>query len=1017
MPATTLRYRRVTTVGLASNAINLSSSGAMGHRVQVPMSVADLNSFFRWARYPGAPRAIGHFNAAGASAVGGPTFLNALQVSLGLSFNDMDANVSGLNFKSSILDSSADSRLRSDGAITTNDWVMAYVLFKCFGSSSYVTNDVIYNLEDAHNMLTNYGVASAVESSLQVDEATGAGGYVDTMFTTLMAADPMRFFDASGRQPSGLFETNADISGVGSWNIVLNDVIEIPLQFTFAAPVTVNSARDTAGELSGNTDPTVIVKAGETFNIRLQLVAVASADASAAARLAAEAAALQADILATAQAVVAVAASAVAAAQTAYNLAAAAAAEAASKAAIANTVTAAGYAAHAAGRATVALAALNALIASQNGSSNNAAELATLADALAATAAAELAAAASNVAAAQAAYNTAAAAAAQAVIDSAAAGTEVATNALADAQAQAAAALASLLTLQLTAVTAANNAAAAAISAHGSHVAALVSEQEAMLGEASVLAATSMAQAQAAADEAAADAAAAATAAAAASASSDAAAAAAAEAAAIDAAQIAESASAAAAAAVCAAEAAAAAANAAIQASLAAAALVSLSRPLAATDLTIGGSSSVQCSWTNTPCFNPPTMITIQLYKAADNSQVASADLLPTVSNYTFNQLSTSLTTGISYYFKIITINSAGNAVSVGSPVSNALTVPIYDPNATPQYIGSATIAGNVDAIGADARFIAIVPSSIVIDHDSGALYVHDVVTTTNRKIKRLDLVTNAVTTFASIGSVNIACLSELDSSGNIYGASAKAIYRINSTSCTLIAGAESNPSNLSRDGIGSAALFYAVVTLRLHKPTNTLYLTDQEGPNFFFVRKVTMDGTVTTILGNRVGYNLAYQQNAPTVNGTGTGVTFYSTTPRLIGFVGGDIHLVFRRNPDLGRWWLAKFSMTTYEFTILTTSDTTMMPDTGYVNESFAPLPYYFKGPNTYFTDKYENLYLLVLNPSAVYKINVATNTIQTILTAPGYYRKVCAVGPDGKLYLTDSANLKKIDVLPSPV
>ena len=104
MTATTLRYRRLVNIGLASNAINLSSATAMGHRVQIPMSVTDLNSFFCWARYPGAPRAIGHFNPAGASASGGLTFVDSLAASLRMAYNDVDGSVSSLSFTSSVLD-------------------------------------------------------------------------------------------------------------------------------------------------------------------------------------------------------------------------------------------------------------------------------------------------------------------------------------------------------------------------------------------------------------------------------------------------------------------------------------------------------------------------------------------------------------------------------------------------------------------------------------------------------------------------------------------------------------------------------------------------------------------------------------------------------------------------------------------------------------------------------------------------------------------------------------------------
>jgi hypothetical protein len=268
---TTLRYRRLVSIGLAANAINLSTSAAMGHRVQVSMSAADINAFFYWSREVGSPRAIGHFSESATNADGN-TFAQELNASLATPYTDMDAVADQLNFNSSVLDSSADPRLRGSGVISANDLVVAYVLFKCYGSSTYVTSDVVYNLEDAQNMLTNEQVSGAIVTNLAADDLSGAGYYVDNMFTNLLAADPMRFFDASGKQVAGLFETNADASGSGSWNLVAGDKLELPMEFAFTAQVTTASVIDSAGDLSGNTDKTVVLEAGDKFNVRLQII-------------------------------------------------------------------------------------------------------------------------------------------------------------------------------------------------------------------------------------------------------------------------------------------------------------------------------------------------------------------------------------------------------------------------------------------------------------------------------------------------------------------------------------------------------------------------------------------------------------------------------------------------------------------------------------------------------------------------------------------------------------------------
>jgi sugar lactone lactonase YvrE len=83
----------------------------------------------------------------------------------------------------------------------------------------------------------------------------------------------MRFFDASGRQVPYLFETNPDVTATGAWNLMQGDIIEIPVEFTFTAPVTLNSVKDTDGELSGNTNKSVIINTNDTFYVRLQVVA------------------------------------------------------------------------------------------------------------------------------------------------------------------------------------------------------------------------------------------------------------------------------------------------------------------------------------------------------------------------------------------------------------------------------------------------------------------------------------------------------------------------------------------------------------------------------------------------------------------------------------------------------------------------------------------------------------------------------------------------------------------------
>jgi hypothetical protein len=239
----------------------------MGHRVQIPVSVDDLNSLFVWDRPAGSDRPVGHFNADTVS------FDTILSNSLSKVYTDIDGMTNGLNFSSAILDANNDSRVRKGGNVLANDIVMCYVIYKCYGSSSAPTEGVVYNLQDAQDMLSNGALVSAIHTSMSTEETLTNNpgvdkGSIDAMFRDLLAADPSRFFDAAGRQIPGLFETVANTDARGSWCFVENDKIEIAVQMRFVNAVT----RHAVGE-GEDTTQTVVIPAGSTFKIRLQLVA------------------------------------------------------------------------------------------------------------------------------------------------------------------------------------------------------------------------------------------------------------------------------------------------------------------------------------------------------------------------------------------------------------------------------------------------------------------------------------------------------------------------------------------------------------------------------------------------------------------------------------------------------------------------------------------------------------------------------------------------------------------------
>ena len=288
-------FRKTVHLGLTAQAINFAQSAFMGHRVLFNVPVDFMNEYFRWTRMAGELRPTGRFVAEPAATYSGagvpsamPSFSTLLQRAFETAYTDIDGVANGLNYSSTALDATYDMKrdvanitnetytYDSTGAGTpdnpgpgthysVNDLVMAFVLNKCFGSSSFDAWDVVYNLEDAFGMLTNLQLATAINDSLQDEEDLAAAvvapvvgligkapadqnpgdnkGRVDEMFRSLLSMDPQRFYKY-GSQIPGLFESNTDVDGSGNWCLGVGDKIEIPVRLYFLAPVTVLSVVD-----------------------------------------------------------------------------------------------------------------------------------------------------------------------------------------------------------------------------------------------------------------------------------------------------------------------------------------------------------------------------------------------------------------------------------------------------------------------------------------------------------------------------------------------------------------------------------------------------------------------------------------------------------------------------------------------------------------------------------------------------------------------------------------------------
>ena len=279
----TLQYADLVSADVAEdNQVNFVDYDSYGHRVQVSMPVDQLNAALSWDRAVGSARPVGHFKAAGSAAL-----TAALVTSLSSSYLDIDAVTNKLSYDSAVFNTNPDSRIRESG-VSANDLVLAQVLYKVYGSSGATTQERIFNLEDSHGMLTSAILAERIVASFTAAEALSAAatnekGAVDAMFRDMLAADPARFFDATGKQVPGLFETKADAISTGTWQLVANDIIEVRVEFTFKNQITLRTTRDVSQALNDAGAPldankeTIIIEIDDKFNIRLQIKATAAA--------------------------------------------------------------------------------------------------------------------------------------------------------------------------------------------------------------------------------------------------------------------------------------------------------------------------------------------------------------------------------------------------------------------------------------------------------------------------------------------------------------------------------------------------------------------------------------------------------------------------------------------------------------------------------------------------------------------------------------------------------------------
>lgn len=250
-----LQYPELVHVNLLNQAINFADLDLLGHRVQVPIPVSQLQALFQWQRTEEDTEPKGCVSEVA-------EVVNLLISGLSNLYRDLDSDPAGLSFSSDVLTRINDERLRPNNHRSANDLVMSYVLAKLYGNTNIQTQDYIFNPEDAHSMLTNEALAFAIGLSFYSEAGREA---LHEMFRQLVRKDPARFYDESGTLPTVLTSTESGHEGTGSWNFVPNDCIEIRTECIFHSAIT---RRDLEGS-------TIVIPPGTTFRVRLQLLAVA----------------------------------------------------------------------------------------------------------------------------------------------------------------------------------------------------------------------------------------------------------------------------------------------------------------------------------------------------------------------------------------------------------------------------------------------------------------------------------------------------------------------------------------------------------------------------------------------------------------------------------------------------------------------------------------------------------------------------------------------------------------------
>ena len=251
--AQTLFWDDVISIDTVPDAVTLTDTTGF-HKVRVEVPLADIQARFGWRRDDGTTRPVGYWKTGEVTTlfdlVGNANGVVNLNTKV-------DLTPTTLNFTSADLD-------LGFAVGTANDFVVPYVLDKIFGNSGVMKGVVpsYQLLVDGDPLLSTSDFSAAFSAQIVTStDGVGAVSYAaNSLFQELLTKDIVRFNGTDALTISDVWTqgtvTSDSLASANPWGLLVGDIIQFTVKFTFASSIT-----STQGSILG----------GETYSINLQL--------------------------------------------------------------------------------------------------------------------------------------------------------------------------------------------------------------------------------------------------------------------------------------------------------------------------------------------------------------------------------------------------------------------------------------------------------------------------------------------------------------------------------------------------------------------------------------------------------------------------------------------------------------------------------------------------------------------------------------------------------------------------